>query len=40
MGGGDDELYSDTACGIESYTGGGVDDGAWSPGVCKVGLVV
>ena len=40
MGSGDAELYSDATCGVESSTGGGVDDDARSPGVCKVGLVV
>ena len=40
MGSGDDELYSDATCGVESSTGSGVDDDARSPVVCKVGLVV
>ena len=40
MGGGDDKLCSDAACGDESCTGGGADDDAGSLGVCKVGLVV
>ena len=40
MGSGDDELYSDATCGVESCTGSGVDDDARLPGVYKVGLVV
>ena len=40
MGNGNAELCSDATCGVESSTGGGVDDDARSPGVCKVGLVV
>ena len=40
MGSGDDELYSDAVCGVESCIGGGVDDDARSPVVCNVGLVV
>ena len=40
MGSGNAELCSDATCGVESSTGGGVDDDARSPGVCKVGLVV
>ena len=40
VGGGDDELCSDVACGDESYTGDGTDDNAGSPSFCKVGLVV
>ena len=40
MDSGDDELCSDATCGVESCTGGGADDDARSPGVCKVGLVV
>ena len=40
MGSGNDELCSDTTYGVESSTGGGVNDDARSPGVCKVGLVV
>ena len=41
VGGGDDELCSDAACGDESCTGSGVDDDdLGSPSVCKVGLIV
>ena len=40
MGSGDAKLCSDSTCGVESSTGGGVDDDARSSGVCKVGLVV
>ena len=40
MGNGDAELYSDATYGVESSTGGGADDDARLPGVCKVGLVV
>ena len=40
LGSGNAELCSDATCGVESSTGGDVDDDARSPGVCKVGLVV
>ena len=40
MGSGDAELCSDATCGVESCTGGSVDDDARWPGVYKVGLVV
>ena len=40
MGSGDVELCSDATCDVESCTGGGADDDAQSPGVCKVRLVV
>ena len=40
MGSGNAELYSDATYGVESSTGGGVDDDTRSPGVYKVGLVV
>ena len=40
MGSGNAELCSDATCGVESSTGGGVDDDVRSPGVCKLGLVV
>ena len=33
-------MLNSATCGVESSTGGGVDDDAQSPGVCKVGLVV
>ena len=40
LGSGNAELCSDATCGVESSTGGDVDDDARSPGVYKVGLVV
>ena len=40
MGSGDAELCSNATCGVESCIGGGADDDARSPSVCKVGLVV
>ena len=40
MGSGDDGHCSDATYGVESCTGGSVDDDARSPGVYKVGLVV
>ena len=40
IGSGNAELCSDVTCGVESSTGGGVDDNARSLDVCKVGLVV
>ena len=40
IGSGNVELCSDATCGVETSTGGGVDDDARSPDVCKVGLVV
>ena len=40
MSSGDDELYSDATCGVESCIGGGVDDDVRSLSVCKVGLIV
>ena len=40
MGSGNAELCSHASYGVESSTGGGVDDDARSPGFYKVGLVV
>ena len=40
MGSGNDKLYCDATCGVESCTGCGANDLARSPSVCKVGLVV